>query len=164
MPRNRRKPLVPIGQKSANESEIVTTASVRNQSLKSQVNNREKMIEKQKKQQQYRKWLEERKQLREGLVRMDDLGRWLSTKPEISPMEAMVLKRFLEWRYEREEALKPPPPAVKTPSSAASAPPDIDRPLPIMIAVLEAYLQEHKLRLLDYFAMADKAKQWTIGR
>ena len=167
MPRNKRQSLITTRKESNNQNTALrsaeTAATKQIETLKLQANIVEQK-ERQRKEEDYRKWVAERQELRQSIDRMDDLERWLSTKPEISPIEAVVLKRFLEWRFEREEALKKKTPTVRTPSSSATVPPDIDRPLPIMIAVLEAYLQEHKLRLIDYFSMTDKVKKWTIGR
>ena len=42
--------------------------------------------------------------------------------------------------------------------------PVVRRPCPLAIRILEKFLQEKKIRLIDLFASVDKDKNWKVSR
>ena len=97
VPRNRRPPFAPLDRKLTNQNSVPETekkATNQIEALKLQANVEERKQQKIR-EENYRKWVKDRQELRQGLDRMDDLERWLSSKPDVSPLEAVVLKRYV---------------------------------------------------------------------
>ncbi|CAD5110926.1 DgyrCDS285 [Dimorphilus gyrociliatus] len=129
---------------------------------------RRRALEKAKKleeeEKEHSNWINERKKLREDLKMLDDVEKFIRNKPHATEMEKRVVRRKKEnknlssipstpevEKEERRRRLKP-----KTPILA--------RPVPVAIKIIEEYLVENELRLLDLFTHIDKTKDWIITR
>ncbi|XP_064604697.1 EF-hand calcium-binding domain-containing protein 12-like isoform X2 [Liolophura sinensis] len=112
---------------------------------------------------EHQKWIKERQQLRSDLNNMGLTQAYLERKPDKSPQEKALMQKMIE-------DSKPVLPSPKqTPESHLSpdpgkAIPTVKLPSPKALMILEHFMQEKKIRLLDLFTAVDKDKNWTISR
>lgn len=61
--------------------------------------------------------------------------------------------------------LPSPQPSPERPSSSSTKKkPDVHRPSPLALGIIDAALKKRKMRLLDLFVAVDKDKSWTLSR
>ncbi|XP_072276593.1 EF-hand calcium-binding domain-containing protein 12 isoform X2 [Pyxicephalus adspersus] len=113
-------------------------------------------------------WILERKQLRTQLNSMGDLEKWFQGKPNLTALETRVQDKMAESRSKSQmsqqtnqdmeverSVLRSPQHSVVTPS--------IQQPNPEALAILDKYLHQHRLRLVDLYNQADKKKKRDIS-
>lgn len=111
----------------------------------------------------YKKWFAGRIKFRQDLESMGLQEDWLASKPDRTPLEQRVLTKMIK---DRTPIAPSPPPIVDVPLQAimADESPTIKRPSPLAIHILEQFLAENKLRVLDLFSSTDKDKDWQVTR
>lgn len=123
--------------------------------------------EQQKKIEDYKKWVSDRKKFRHDLETMGLQEHWLSSKPDRTPLEQRVLRKMIKDRTPKASSLHPvsdqhvvlpdnPEPVEQVKQ--------VERPSPLAIKIIEQFLTEKKLRLIDLFKIADKDKDWLISQ
>ncbi|XP_074644628.1 EF-hand calcium-binding domain-containing protein 12-like [Tubulanus polymorphus] len=108
---------------------------------------------------EFKNWLDGRKELRSKIDSLGLTEELLQKKKDRTPMEQRLLSRMIE---ERQPKVPTPEPEPEKPIVTRVGEAQIRRPCPESLIILEKYLKEKKLRLLDLFAFADKDKSWTI--
>ncbi|KAM4650570.1 EF-hand calcium-binding domain-containing protein 12 [Discoglossus pictus] len=113
-------------------------------------------------------WILERKKLRAQLDSMGDVKMWLRGKPQLTELETRVWDRMVEetpqsqmsnvtsldTEVDRSCPVSPPPRRVT---------PKIRRPCPEALGVLDHYLHQCRLRLVDLYNQTDKSKNRKIS-
>ena len=121
----------------------------------------------QEREDKYKAWFKERQKFRNDLENMGLNMDWLSKKPNKSVLERRVLQKLKEEEGQKIETVvisETPSPQMRVDSSDSSGLPNINVPTPLAIKILEQYLRQNKLRLIDVFTSSDKNKDWKISR
>ncbi|XP_040214800.1 EF-hand calcium-binding domain-containing protein 12 isoform X3 [Rana temporaria] len=117
-------------------------------------------------------WILERKNLRAQLDSMGDLEKWLQGKPNLTALETRVQDKMAERRLQsrmsqqtnRDTASCEAERSVPRRSSQRSAvTPSIQQPAPEALAILDSYLHQRRLRLVDLYNQTDKRKRKEIS-
>ncbi|KAM5148815.1 EF-hand calcium-binding domain-containing protein 12 [Mantella aurantiaca] len=116
-------------------------------------------------------WIAERKQLRTQLNSMGDLGKWLQGKPDLTALEAQVQHKMAERRSKsqmsqqtnQDTAASEAELSVVRSSRRSAVTPVIQQPDPEALAILDRYLQQRRLRLVDLYNQTDKRKKKEIS-
>ncbi|XP_032232294.1 translation initiation factor IF-2 [Nematostella vectensis] len=115
----------------------------------------------------YKAWLAERKKLRSILNNSGLNQEWLSKKNTKTALEQRVLKRMKQ-EANPEIRVKKLPPIVTADdeniTGVDKGVPTIRQPSPAALALIQEYLDQRRLRLVDLFAQADKDKNWVVTR
>lgn len=114
---------------------------------------------------EYRKWLDERKRLRNNLDSLGLTEEWLANKPDKSPLEQRILRRLMEEKYPpvAPQTLSPEPTPPLLPPVNSRPLPLIKCPSPEAVQIIERFLYERRLRLVDLFQDLDKDKNWKLS-
>ncbi|KAK2148452.1 hypothetical protein LSH36_497g02056 [Paralvinella palmiformis] len=112
---------------------------------------------------EYKIWINERKKFRNQIDLMRLSEEWLRRKPDKTGQEQRVLARMIE-----KKLIRPPSPVVvrEEPPLLPVLPthsPIVARPSPVAIKIIERFLHEKKLRLIDLFKSFDKNKTWLVS-
>ena len=121
----------------------------------------------QEREDKYKAWFRERQKFRNDLENMGLNMNWLTKKPNKSVLENRVLCQLKDAEGQKlEESVesKTPTPRPRGDSIDSSKLPNINVPTPLAIKILEQYLRQNKLRLIDLFTSVDKNKDWKISR
>ncbi|XP_069499555.1 EF-hand calcium-binding domain-containing protein 12 isoform X3 [Ambystoma mexicanum] len=113
-----------------------------------------------------RAWISQRKTCRAELDNFGNVETWLKRKPVLTELEGNVLDKLEALHHltdspTQEEAL-----VISEPKSSRgqSSTPSINRPCTEAFSVLDRYLQDNRLRLVDLFNQTDKVKKKKISR
>ncbi|XP_069062420.1 EF-hand calcium-binding domain-containing protein 12 [Pleurodeles waltl] len=115
-----------------------------------------------------RAWISQRKKFRAELENFGNMEKWLRSKPLLTELEEKILDT-LEAQHRaqqvtalpaQEEDLTSPEPKS---SRGRSITPSIQRPCPEAFSILDRYLQDNRLRLVDLYNRTDKAKKKKIS-
>ncbi|CAH1265016.1 EFCAB12 [Branchiostoma lanceolatum] len=120
--------------------------------------------------QECKEWVANRQTLRQDLNKLGLNQTWLARKPDRTGLESRVLgqlkvadRRKQEAQAQQSEATQVAKPKVKD-ERVMSPTPMVASPSPEAMRVIDRYVREHKLRLLDFFMRFDKNKQWLVSR
>ncbi|XP_066450788.1 EF-hand calcium-binding domain-containing protein 12 isoform X2 [Eleutherodactylus coqui] len=113
-------------------------------------------------------WILERKNLRAQLDSIGDVEKWLQGKPELTDLERRVRNKMVEKRSESQMARENTQDMDEERRESKSAQrriitPIIRQPSPEALAILEYYLQQRRLRLVDLYNQTDKSKKKEIS-
>lgn len=118
----------------------------------------------------YKSWFKDRQKFRNDLENMGLNSDWLSKKPHKTLLEKRVLMQLKDngrvvgavaaAKRETPQQIS----RQNTFDSDWSGPPRLKAPAPLGLRILDHYLKEEKLRLVDLFTSADKNKDWKISR
>ncbi|XP_071983830.1 EF-hand calcium-binding domain-containing protein 12 isoform X2 [Engystomops pustulosus] len=113
-------------------------------------------------------WISERKNLRTQLDNMGDVGRWLQGKPELTDLERRVRDKMAERqivRHMTRENSQDVDEGCRVSKSAQPRviTPDIQQPSPQALAILDYYLHQRRLRLVDLYNQTNKSKKKEIS-
>ncbi|XP_064633040.1 EF-hand calcium-binding domain-containing protein 12-like [Lineus longissimus] len=112
---------------------------------------------------EYKTWLEKRKQLRTDIDSMGLNEEWLANKPNKTELEMRVLQKIID---DRTPKIPSPVPVPDPPYDFEMSDdvPRFRRPCPEAIQILEQFLSEKKMRLVDLFQAVDKDKSWSLTK
>eukprot|EP00058_Branchiostoma_floridae_P021064 XP_002606554.1 hypothetical protein BRAFLDRAFT_105284 [Branchiostoma floridae] len=120
--------------------------------------------------QECKEWVAKRQTLRQDLNKLGLNQSWLARKPDRTGLESRVLGQLKVSDRQRQQVLaeqaedkQVTKPKVKE-QRVYSPPPMVSSPSPEAMRVIDKYVREHKLRLLDFFMRFDKNKQWLVSR
>uniref|UniRef100_A0A4W3K1N6 Uncharacterized protein n=2 Tax=Callorhinchus milii TaxID=7868 RepID=A0A4W3K1N6_CALMI len=126
-------------------------------------------VESQEREDEYTKWMRERKKMRRDLTSIEALKYWLENKMSLTEIETYVLERILEQEERRRaeraklaSAMMDVEPQRRAKVSITT--PLILRPSPKAIMLLQQHLNKNRLRLLDFFKITDKEKRWKLSK
>ncbi|XP_075039818.1 EF-hand calcium-binding domain-containing protein 12 isoform X2 [Mixophyes fleayi] len=118
-------------------------------------------------------WILERKKFREQLDSMGDIEKWLQGKPDWTDLETRVQDRMAERRIKSQMSEETTVDTVyeykkgehsKTRSAQPHViTPTIQQPNPEALAILQRYLNQRRLRLVDLYNQTDKSKRNQIS-
>ncbi|KAM9324382.1 EF-hand calcium-binding domain-containing protein 12 [Gastrophryne carolinensis] len=113
-------------------------------------------------------WITDRKKLRTQLDSMGDLEKWLQGKPEMTTMEARVQDKMAERRLKSQTSQETTQDMIRECSVTKSTrrslvTPTIQQPSPEALAILDNYLHQRRLRLVDIYNQTDKRKRKEIS-
>ncbi|XP_018410721.1 PREDICTED: EF-hand calcium-binding domain-containing protein 12 [Nanorana parkeri] len=116
-------------------------------------------------------WISERKKLRAQLDSMGDLERWLQGKPDLTALETRVRDKMAERRSKSQMSQQTNQDTagsvvqrnVPRSSRHSAVAPSIQQPDPEALAILDRYLHQHRLRLVDLYNQTDKRKRKEIS-
>ena len=110
----------------------------------------------------YKKWINERKKMRNDLENLGVNESFLDRKPDKSELEIRVQAKF---RHDRLWKPESPPPRELTPEPTPLPDvPSLTVPPPDGLQKLDKFISINRMRLMDLFRLADKDKSWTISR
>ncbi|XP_044158162.1 EF-hand calcium-binding domain-containing protein 12 [Bufo gargarizans] len=114
-------------------------------------------------------WISERKKFRNQLDNMGDVERWLQGKPELTDLERRVRDKMAEGTQaggpmslgntqDMDEER-----SVSKSAQRRVITPIIQQPSPEALAILDYYLNQRRLRLVDLYNQTDKSKKKEIS-
>lgn len=112
---------------------------------------------------EHKKWIKERQELRSDLNNMGLTQSYLERKPDKSPQEKALMQKMIEDSKPVILSPKQAPESHLSPD-LGKAVPMVKLPSPKALVILEQFMQEKKIRLIDLFTAVDKDKNWTISR
>ncbi|XP_078518518.1 EF-hand calcium-binding domain-containing protein 12 [Lissotriton helveticus] len=115
-----------------------------------------------------RAWISQRKKFRAELENLGNVKKWLRSKPLLTELEEKILETMeAQHQAQQETALPPPEEDLTSPepksSRDRSITPSIQRPCPEAFSILDRYLQDNRLRLVDLYNRTDKTKKKKIS-
>ncbi|KAM4022667.1 EF-hand calcium-binding domain-containing protein 12 isoform 2-T2 [Anomaloglossus baeobatrachus] len=113
-------------------------------------------------------WILERKNLRTQLDNMGDVEKWLQGKPELTELERRVQKMLVEKQVggrESREDTEDMDEEISTSKSRQHSriTPNIQQPSPDALAIMDYYLHQRRLRLVDLYNQTNKSKKKEIS-
>ncbi|XP_056384303.1 EF-hand calcium-binding domain-containing protein 12 isoform X2 [Hyla sarda] len=110
----------------------------------------------------------ERQNLRIQLDNMGDVGKWLQGKPELTNLERRVQTKMEERRTESQLSRENTQNMDEEYSVSKSAKhrvinPSIQQPSPEALAILDYYLHQKRIRLVDIYNQTNKSKKKEIS-
>ncbi|KAM8930823.1 EF-hand calcium-binding domain-containing protein 12 [Pelodytes ibericus] len=105
-------------------------------------------------------WISERKKLRSQLDSMGDVEKWLLGKPSLTETEVRVQDRISEERSKSQKSHATSQVTVSRNQCVNT--PRIQQPSPEALAILDRYLHQRRMRLVDLYNQTDKNKMKTI--
>ncbi|KAM3915717.1 EF-hand calcium-binding domain-containing protein 12 [Leptodactylus fuscus] len=113
-------------------------------------------------------WISQRKKLRSQLDNMGDVEKWLQGKPELTNLEKRVQKKMAERQAESRmsrENTQDMDEGRKVSKSARHRviTPSIQQPSHEALAILDNYLHQRRLRLVDIYNQTNKRKKKEIS-
>ncbi|XP_019634126.1 PREDICTED: EF-hand calcium-binding domain-containing protein 12-like [Branchiostoma belcheri] len=121
--------------------------------------------------QECKEWVAKRQTLRQDLNKLGLNQSWLARKPDRTGLESRVLGQLKVSDRQRQqiqaqeaEEIQVAKPKVKEQQRVRSPTPTVASPSPEAMRVIDKYVRQHKLRLLDFFMRFDKNKQWLVSR
>ncbi|XP_053455160.1 EF-hand calcium-binding domain-containing protein 12 isoform X2 [Nycticebus coucang] len=110
-------------------------------------------------------WVSKRMKLRKDLESFGDVKKWLNNKSVLTPSEAKFLDMIRRKENVRLETLMPTPKtAKKVPRLAHRVVPQLRLPKPSALFTMYAYLQSHRIKILDIFRKVDHHGNLKITR
>jgi len=114
------------------------------------------------------KWIAERQKFREDLDSMTkNTEKWLAYKTDRTPLEQRVLKNYIEAKQPKITKVESSDDKPRRPSqmrkTSVSKKKNDNTPM-VAIEVIDDFLYENKLRLIDLFVAADRDKDWMLSR
>ncbi|XP_069824823.1 EF-hand calcium-binding domain-containing protein 12 isoform X2 [Dendropsophus ebraccatus] len=113
-------------------------------------------------------WILERKNLSTQLDNMGDVGKWLQGKPELTKLERRVQSKMEERQAGSQMSTKNTQIMEEEYSVSKSAKhrvitPSINQPSPDALAILDYFLHQRRLRLVDLYNQTNKSKKKDIS-
>ncbi|XP_075688545.1 EF-hand calcium-binding domain-containing protein 12 isoform X2 [Rhinoderma darwinii] len=113
-------------------------------------------------------WISERKNLRTQLDNMGDVETWLQGKPELTALERRVRNKMVERQAGSKMSWKNAQEMDEERSMSKSAQrrvttPSIQQPNPEALAIMDYYLHQRRLRLVDLYNQTNKSKKREIS-
>ncbi|XP_063797346.1 EF-hand calcium-binding domain-containing protein 12 [Pseudophryne corroboree] len=118
-------------------------------------------------------WIRERQKFRTQVDGMGDVEKWLRGKPDLTDLETRVQDRMEERNLKSRMSLQTTQETVYKPkeggrtltrsTQSRGITPTIQQPSPGALAILEGYLNQRRLRLVDIYNQTDKSKRKQIS-
>ncbi|XP_073501109.1 EF-hand calcium-binding domain-containing protein 12 [Phyllobates terribilis] len=113
-------------------------------------------------------WILERKNLRTQVDNMGDVKKWLQGKSELTDLEKRVRKKMVERQAESRASKEDTEDVGEEISASKSAQrsritPSIHQPSPEALAIMDYYLHQRRLRLVDLYNQTNKSKKKEIS-
>ncbi|XP_070192604.1 EF-hand calcium-binding domain-containing protein 12-like isoform X2 [Littorina saxatilis] len=118
--------------------------------------------EEKEKEMKYKKWYAERQALRDNLEGMGLSEAFLQGKADKTELEKRVETRLRAARLFKPEP--PPPPEPVPEEKEPPVVPSVKVPVPSALQILDKFLTDKKMRLIDLFRNADTNNDWKLTK